>query len=109
MVAGVHNLRILPTHAKDGYALQPGALEAAVQADAAAGLLPCYVVATIGTTGSCAVDPVPELAAVAQRHGLWCGACVGGGGGAGQPCSRAAGAQVASLWMRAWAPAELAC
>ena len=72
MVAGVHHLRVLPTHAKDGYALQPEALEAAIQADLAAGLIPCYVVATIGTTGSCAVDPVPEVAAVAQRHSLWC-------------------------------------
>lgn len=71
MVAGVHHLRVLPTHAKDGYALQPEALEAAIQADLAAGLIPCYVVATIGTTGSCAVDPVPEVAAVAQRHSLW--------------------------------------
>lgn len=79
MVAGVHHLRVLPTHAKDGYTLQPDALEAAIQADLAAGLLPCFVVATIGTTGSCAVDPVPEVAAVAQRHGLWCVQCCGAG------------------------------
>jgi len=70
MVAGVHHLRVLHTHAKDGYTLQPDALEAAIQADLAAGLIPCYVVATIGTTGSCAVDPVPQIAAVAKRKSL---------------------------------------
>lgn len=81
MVAGVHHLRVLPTHAKDGYTLQPEALEAAIQADLGAGLIPCYVVATIGTTGSCAVDPVPEISAVAQRHSLWCACWHQGGSG----------------------------
>ena len=38
-----------------------------VQADVEAGLLPFYTCITIGTTSSCAVDPVPELAEVAQR------------------------------------------
>ena len=37
------------------------------QADVEAGLLPFYTCVTIGTTSSCAVDPVPELAEVAQR------------------------------------------
>ncbi len=51
--------------------LQPEALEAAVQADLAEGLLPCFVCATIGTTNSCAVDPLPALGQLAARHGLW--------------------------------------
>lgn len=71
MVAGVQHLRVLPTTAADGYALPPAALEAAVAADAAAGLLPSFAVATIGTTNSCAVDPVPAVAQVARRHGPW--------------------------------------
>lgn len=70
MVAGVQ-LRTLPSLAADQHTLQPGALEFAVAADVEAGLLPCFVCATIGTTGTCAVDPLPELAAVAQKHGLW--------------------------------------
>lgn len=72
MVAGVQLLRVLPTHPDDLHALQPAALEAAIAADAAAGLLPCFVCATIGTTNSCAVDPVPAIGALARRHGLWC-------------------------------------
>ncbi len=35
--------------------------------DLDAGLLPCFVCASIGTTSSCAVDPVAELAEVAKR------------------------------------------
>ena len=67
MVAGILHLRLLPTSAADQYAMRPSAPEA----DLAAGLLPCFVCATIGTTSSCAVDPVDELVPLAQRYGLW--------------------------------------
>jgi len=33
---------------------QPSVLQAAIEEDIAAGLLPCYLCATIGTTSSCA-------------------------------------------------------
>src|SRR5207245_328974 len=42
-----------------------------VTAEAAAGLVPCAVVATTGTTASTALDPLGPIAEVAQRHGLW--------------------------------------
>lgn len=71
MVAGIQHVRLIATTPDDGYALTPPALEAAVRADLAAGLLPCFLCATIGTTSSCAVDPVAGLAAVAARHGIW--------------------------------------
>jgi aromatic-L-amino-acid decarboxylase len=39
--------------------------------DAAAGRRPCFVVATVGTTASGAVDPVPAIAVIAARHAAW--------------------------------------
>jgi len=53
------------------FAMRPDALEAAVSADAAAGLAPFLVAATVGTTSSTAVDPVPAIADIAGRHGAW--------------------------------------
>jgi aromatic-L-amino-acid decarboxylase len=47
------------------------ALEVAIEADLAAGHRPIAIVATLGTTASTSVDPVAELASVAERHGLW--------------------------------------
>lgn len=47
------------------------ALERAIERDVAAGLLPFLVVATAGTTNAGVVDRLPEIAAVAERHGLW--------------------------------------
>ncbi|CAN6349651.1 unnamed protein product [Urochloa humidicola] len=44
---------------------------AAVERDLAAGLVPLYLCATVGTTGVAAADPVRELGEVARRHGMW--------------------------------------
>ncbi|MFM7206442.1 MAG: pyridoxal-dependent decarboxylase [Planctomycetaceae bacterium] len=46
-------------------------LAAAMEADAAAGRRPFFVAATVGTTACGAVDPVPEIAALARRHAAW--------------------------------------
>lgn len=46
-------------------------LEAQIAADIAAGMRPLAVVATLGTTSSTAVDPLPQIADICERHGLW--------------------------------------
>ncbi|HXK03800.1 MAG TPA: pyridoxal-dependent decarboxylase [Verrucomicrobiae bacterium] len=53
------------------YALDPGALEAAIRADLAAGRKPCAIVGTTGTTTSTAIDPIAAMARIAGGHGLW--------------------------------------
>ena len=51
--------------------MDAGALAAAMDADVAGGRQPFFVAATVGTTASGAIDPVPEIAAVAARHAAW--------------------------------------
>ena len=51
--------------------LDPADLERHLAADRAAGRLPCAVVATVGTTGCTAVDPLPAIGALARRENLW--------------------------------------
>ena len=66
---GQRNVRKIPTDA--AFAMRLDALAAAIAADRAAGLRPFCVVPTIGTTASTAIDPVSDIALIAQREGLW--------------------------------------
>jgi aromatic-L-amino-acid/L-tryptophan decarboxylase len=68
-VAAIRHLRLIDVD-RD-FALRPSALAEAVARDIANGLVPAIVTSTLGTTGTCAVDPVGEVAAIARRHGLW--------------------------------------
>ncbi|SCG37191.1 pyridoxal-dependent decarboxylase [Micromonospora halophytica] len=52
-------------------AMRPEALRAAIEADRAAGVVPAIVVATIGTTSTTAIDPLPEIGAICAEYGVW--------------------------------------
>lgn len=66
---GLRNLRRIPSDAQ--FRMQPGALRTAIEADVAAGLLPCCVVVTTGTTSTASVDPLEALIEIAQAHNAW--------------------------------------
>ncbi len=51
--------------------LRPDLLGAAMRDDSAAGRVPCFVVATVGTTARGAIDPVEAIGAIARLHGAW--------------------------------------
>jgi aromatic-L-amino-acid decarboxylase len=55
----------------DQFRMRADLLEAAITADIAAGLKPCCVIATVGTTSTTAVDPVPQIADICERYGIW--------------------------------------
>lgn len=66
---GQEMLRLVPVD--EAFALRPDALERLVAEDVARGVVPACIVATVGTTGSTAVDPLPAIGAIARRHGAW--------------------------------------
>lgn len=47
------------------------ALAQAIEEDMIAGWRPFCVAATVGTTATTSIDPLPELAAICRQHGLW--------------------------------------
>lgn len=53
------------------YRMDPAALKAQVEADAAAGLQPFLLIANAGSTDVGAVDPLDALADLAAQHNLW--------------------------------------
>jgi aromatic-L-amino-acid decarboxylase len=66
---GRRNVRSIGTDAE--FRMRPELLEEAVLRDREAGLRPFCVVATVGTTSTTSIDPVPAIADVAGREGLW--------------------------------------
>ncbi len=46
-------------------------LESAIREDVAAGKRPCCIVASVGSTSTSAIDPVCEIADIAERYGIW--------------------------------------
>lgn len=52
--------------------MRPDLLQQAITTDLAAGLVPGFVCASVGTTGTTAIDPVPAIAAVVRAHAPHC-------------------------------------
>lgn len=66
---GTEAVREVPVD--DALRMDPDALEGLIAADRRRGSSPFLVVATAGTTGAGAVDPIPRLADVSKKEGLW--------------------------------------
>ncbi|MFD9701826.1 pyridoxal phosphate-dependent decarboxylase family protein [Lentzea sp. NPDC059081] len=67
---GKDNLRVVETDPWTR-AMVPEALARAIAADVAAGHRPTAVVATLGSTGTTAMDPIAEIVPIAAGHGVW--------------------------------------
>ena len=70
-IAGLGRRSLRLIEVDEQFALRPEALARQIAADRAAGLQPAFVCATLGTTSSNAVDPLPAIGAIARREGLW--------------------------------------
>jgi aromatic-L-amino-acid decarboxylase len=66
---GQQNVRKIAVDAE--WRMRPDLLREAIARDLAAGLKPCCVSATVGTTVTTSVDPVAEIADISAQHGLW--------------------------------------
>jgi glutamate/tyrosine decarboxylase-like PLP-dependent enzyme len=66
---GKRHVRLLP--GDDEFRLDVRALRAAIESDKQNGFKPFCVIASAGTAGSGAIDPLREVATVAREHDLW--------------------------------------
>ncbi|HEX8178395.1 MAG TPA: pyridoxal-dependent decarboxylase [Pyrinomonadaceae bacterium] len=66
---GQRALRKIPTDAE--FRMDAAALARAIAEDEASGVRPCAVVATVGTTSTSSIDPVPAIADICAQHGIW--------------------------------------
>lgn len=66
---GQENLRLVDVDEK--FAMKSSALAAAIEKDKQAGITPFFVCATVGTTSSNAIDPVPQIGEICRRENIW--------------------------------------
>jgi aromatic-L-amino-acid decarboxylase len=70
-IAGMGSDNLRQIEVDKNFAMRPELLARQIDSDAKAGLIPCFVCATVGTTSSCAIDPVREIAGICHDHNLW--------------------------------------
>ncbi|TDI48452.1 MAG: aspartate aminotransferase family protein [Acidobacteria bacterium] len=66
---GAENLRLIDVD--EAFAMQPEALARQIAADRDQGLTPFFVCATVGTTSSNAMDPLPAIGRICGKEDLW--------------------------------------
>jgi len=66
---GRDQLRLIDVDAD--FAMRPDALGRQIEQDRQNGMVPCFVCATVGTTSSNAMDPLPDIGRICQEEGIW--------------------------------------
>ncbi len=66
---GRNNLRLIQVD--DRFALRPDDLARQIKQDRRKGRIPCFVCATLGTTSSNAMDPLPEIGHICREENIW--------------------------------------
>jgi len=70
-VCGIGRKNLVKIGVDQQMRMDPAELEIKIRKDLDAGLKPCAVVATIGTTSTVAVDPLEEIAAICKKYRIW--------------------------------------
>jgi aromatic-L-amino-acid decarboxylase len=71
MMAGIGRSNLRLVAADERFAMRPRELARLVTEDLAGGRHPFFVAATVGTTSSNGMDPLPEIGALCQEQSLW--------------------------------------
>ena len=66
---GKNNLRLIGVD--ENLAMRTDLLETAIKQDLSDGLVPFFVCATVGTTSTNAMDPLPKIGNICQQYQLW--------------------------------------
>ena len=70
-IAGLGRASLRLVEVDDGFAMRPDRLASQILEDRRAGFVPCFVCATVGTTSSNAIDPLPEIGRICREEALW--------------------------------------
>jgi aromatic-L-amino-acid decarboxylase len=70
-ICGIGRKNLVKISVKEDFSMDPVKLKTAIIQDKERGQIPCCVVATIGTTGTTAVDPLRAIGEICRENGVW--------------------------------------
>jgi aromatic-L-amino-acid/L-tryptophan decarboxylase len=70
-ICGIGKNNLVKIAVRDDFSMDPVFLRKAIEEDKGKGFIPCCVVATIGTTGTTAVDPLKAIGEICSENGIW--------------------------------------
>ncbi len=70
-ICGIGRANLVKVPVRADFSLDPEKLEKAVSEDIEKGFIPCCVIATIGTTGTAAVDPLRAIGEICEKYDIW--------------------------------------
>lgn len=70
-IAGIGRNNLVKVGVRKDFSLDPEMLRRAVYEDKKRGFIPCCAVATIGTTGTTAIDPLKEIGEICAENNIW--------------------------------------
>jgi aromatic-L-amino-acid decarboxylase len=70
-IAGIGSNNLVKIDVDDRMQLKADALEKAIEEDLEKGFLPCCIIGALGTTGTCAVDPLDSIGVIARKYAIW--------------------------------------
>ncbi len=70
-ISGMGSESLVKIEVDQHYAMSASSLERQVRQDVESGYCPLWLVATLGTTSSTAIDPLEHIGAICRKHGMW--------------------------------------
>jgi aromatic-L-amino-acid decarboxylase len=70
-ISGIGRKNLVKIGVRDDFSMDPEMLREAIKLDTENGHIPCCVVATLGTTGTTAIDPLKAIGMICSEYGVW--------------------------------------
>jgi aromatic-L-amino-acid decarboxylase len=70
-ISGIGRKNLVKIPVRDDFSMNPEILNAEITCDIKNGFIPCCVVATLGTTGTTAIDPLRAIGKICHENGIW--------------------------------------
>ncbi|MBK7132056.1 MAG: aminotransferase class I/II-fold pyridoxal phosphate-dependent enzyme [Bacteroidales bacterium] len=70
-ISGIGRKNLIKVPVRDDFSMNTEKLEEAITEDIKRGFVPCCVVATLGTTGTTAIDPLRAVGEICSKNSVW--------------------------------------